>query len=197
MADYTFRDIAKMFDHSIREMLNPETRRMDGQTRVPVPGYIYRTTAPSCLMVPSGYTPGFVRHFAKPLHWLLPWAISRQGDVGLGPLPKGFPVNALANTKLLPDNDEHAGLGHYWHLLKAAPTLMSAFKQMGGTCTPEALTNPQTQARAEAAVRNSGLIDTLVGLSKCPDYVVNRGHYFGADLSADEKDALIAYLKHF
>jgi len=48
-----------------------------------------------------------------------------------------------------------------------------------------------------AAVRDTGLIDTLVGLSKCPDYVVNRGHYFGADLSADDKEALIAYIKHF
>jgi len=86
---------------------------------------------------------------------------------------------------------------HYWKLLKAGPTLLSAFKQMGGTCSPEALADPGTQATSEAAVRDTGLIDTLVGLSKCPDYVVNRGHYFGADLSADDKEALIAYLKHF
>jgi hypothetical protein len=46
-------------------------------------------------------------------------------------------------------------------------------------------------------VRDTGLVDTLVGLSKCPDYVVNRGHYFGADLPADDKEALVAYLKHF
>jgi hypothetical protein len=46
-------------------------------------------------------------------------------------------------------------------------------------------------------VRDTGFVDTLVGLSKCPDYVVNRGHYFGADLSADDKEALIAYLKYF
>ena len=46
-------------------------------------------------------------------------------------------------------------------------------------------------AAAEAAVRDTGLIDTLVGLSKCPDYVVNRGHYFGADLPASDKEALI------
>jgi hypothetical protein len=46
-------------------------------------------------------------------------------------------------------------------------------------------------------VRDTGLIDTLVGLSKCPDYVVNRGHAFGAELSMDDKEALIAYIKHF
>ena len=187
----------KAFDRSIRQMLNPQTRRMDKLTQTPVPGYIYRTTAPSCLMIPSGYMPSWVRHLAGPLHWLAPWAIDHNGGIALGPLPKDFPVNALTNTKLLPDNDEPGVVSHYWRLLKAAPTLMSAFKQMGGTCSPEALTDPTTQATAEAAVRDTGLIDTLVGLSKCPDYVVNRGHYFGADLPAADKEALIAYLKHF
>jgi hypothetical protein len=81
--------------------------------------------------------------------------------------------------------------------LKAGPTLLDAFTRMGGTCSPEALADPGVQVKAEAAVRDTGLIDTLVGLSKCPDYVVNRGHYFGADLSAADKEALIAYLKHF
>jgi hypothetical protein len=187
----------KMFDRSIRQMLNPQTRRTDKLTQVAVPGYIYRTTAPSCLMVPSGYAPSWLQSLSGPLHWLAPWAIDAKGGIALGPLPKDFPVNALTNTKLLPDNDETDMLGHYWRLLKAAPTLMSAFRQMGGTCSPEALADPVTQATAEAAVRDTGLVDTLVGLSKCPDYIVNRGHYFGADLSADDKEALIAYLKHF
>ena len=187
----------KVFDRSIRQMLNPQTRRMDKLTQVPVPGYIYRTTAPSCLMIPSGFAPSWLRTFAGPLHWFAPWAIDRDGGIALGPLPKDFPVNALANTQLLPDNDDPSVVGHYWRLLKAAPTLISAFKEMGGQCTPEELANPETQATAEAAVRDSGMIDTLVGLSKCPDYVVNRGHYFGSDLSADDKEALIAYLKHF
>jgi hypothetical protein len=187
----------RMFDRSIREMLNPQTRRTDKLTQIPVPGYIYRTTAPSCLIIQSGFAPSWLRTFAGPLHWLAPWAIDRDGGIELGPLPKDFPVNALTNTKLLPDNDERGVVGHYWRLTKALPTLISAFKQMGGQCTPEALANPETQATAQAAVRDTKLIDTLVGLSKCPDYVVNRGHYFGADLSADDKEALIAYLKHF
>ena len=42
-----------------------------------------------------------------------------------------------------------------------------------------------------------------MALSKCPDYVVNRGHYFGAGydgeapLSDDDKRALIEFLKTF
>src|SRR5262249_37800319 len=153
------------------------------------PGYMYRTTAPSCLMVPSGFVPPLVRTLAGPLHWLAPWAVDQSGGLALGPLPKGFPINTLANTRLMPDNDETDMLGNYWKLLKAGPPLLSAFKQMGGACSPEALADPVTEANAEAAVRDTRLIDTLVGISKCPDYVVNRGHYFGADLSADDKEA--------
>ena len=187
----------KVFDRSIRQMLNPQTRRMDKLTQLPVPGYIYRTTAPSCLMVPSGFVPSWLRTLRGPLHWLAPWAIDQQGGIALGPLPKDFPINTLANTQLLPDNDQSDTIGHYWRLLQATPTLISAFQEMGGSCSSEALADPATEATAEAAVRDTHLIDTLVGLSKCPDYVVNRGHYFGADLSADDKEALIAYIKHF
>jgi hypothetical protein len=187
----------KVFDRSIRQMLNPETRRVDKLTQIPVPGYIYRTTAPSCLMVPSGFVPSWMRDLAGPLHWLAPWAVDSEGGVALGPLPKDFPINTLTNTKLLPDNDDPDMIGHFWRLLKATPTLLGAFRQMGGACSPAQLAEPATQAAAEAAVRDTGFIDTLVGLSKCPDYVVNRGHYFGADLQAKDKEALIAYLKHF
>jgi hypothetical protein len=187
----------KVFNTSIRQMLNPETRRTDQLTQLPVPGYIYRTTAPSCLRKPSGFMPSWVRRLAGPLHWLAPWAIDREGGIAVGPLPRNFPINTLTNTQLLPDNDQPGMLRHYWKLLKAAPTLLDAFSRMGGTCSPEALADPGTQAKAEAAVRDTELIDTLVGLSKCPDYIVNRGHYFGADLSAADKEALIAYLKHF
>jgi hypothetical protein len=187
----------EQFDISIHQLLNPDTRRRDAVTQIPVPGYIYRTSAPSCLMVPPGFVPPPLRSLSAPLHWLAPWAVDRDGGIALGPLPKGFPVNALANTKLLPDNDETGTFGDYWRLLEAAPTLMSAFRAMGGTCSSEALADPGTEVRAEAAVRDTHLIDTLVGLSKCPDYVVNRGHYFGADLSADDKEALIAYIMHF
>jgi len=41
-------------------------------------------------------------------------------------------------------------------------------------------------------------------ISKCPDYVVNRGHYFGTSmfkqepgLNDEDKEALIAFLKTF
>ena len=47
------------------------------------------------------------------------------------------------------------------------------------------------------------LASRLMAFSKCPDYVVNRGHYFGTGynnepaLSNDDKRALIEFLKTF
>jgi hypothetical protein len=47
-------------------------------------------------------------------------------------------------------------------------------------------------------------VPDLLQVSKCPDFVVNRGHYFGtsffkeeAPLSDDDKRALIEFLKTF
>ena len=45
-------------------------------------------------------------------------------------------------------------------------------------------------------------LDDLLAVSKCPDFIVNRGHYFGTEyfkeepgLSDSDKHALIAFLK--
>jgi len=186
-----------VFDHSIREMLTPALRRTDKLTTEPVPGYIYRTSAPSCLKVPAGFSPDIVQRFARPLSWIAGWAVKPDGAVELGPFPKDFPINALVNTKLLPDNDEPDMLAHFWRLAKAGPTFLKAFSELGGQCSAAELADPNVQVRAETVVRETGLIDTLVGLSKCPDYVVNKGHPFGTDLSDADKEALIAFLKQF
>ena len=48
----------------------------------------------------------------------------------------------------------------------------------------------------------SNAFDDLLAVNKCPDFIVNRGHYFGTDffqeepgLSDADKQALIAFLK--
>ena len=48
------------------------------------------------------------------------------------------------------------------------------------------------------------LVPKLMKLSKCPDYIINRGHYFGTSyfkeepaLSDADKRALIEYIKTF
>jgi hypothetical protein len=50
----------------------------------------------------------------------------------------------------------------------------------------------------------ANLVGPMMDLSKCPDYVVNRGHYFGTSafaeepgLSDNDKRALIEFIKTF
>jgi hypothetical protein len=38
-------------------------------------------------------------------------------------------------------------------------------------------------------------LDAATGTNRCPDLLENQGHYFGALLSAKDKDALTEYLK--
>jgi hypothetical protein len=48
---------------------------------------------------------------------------------------------------------------------------------------------------AATAVRLKELVPSLLALSKCPDFITDRGHLFGSGLADDDKRALIAYLK--
>ena len=50
----------------------------------------------------------------------------------------------------------------------------------------------------------ANLVEPMLELSKCPDFVVNRGHYFGTEQFAEEpgladaqKRDLIEFLKTF
>ena len=184
------------FEQSIRKMLTPDTRRKDGVTSSAVPGYMYRTSAASCLKIPAGFSPKIVQRWSGLLNKIAPWAVKPDGAIEVGPFPKDFPVNALMNTKLLPDNDEDTSLlAHGWKFAKAGPALLGTFKALGGTCSAAELADPQVQTHAAEVMKEYRTVDALVGLSKCPDYVVNKGHEFGADLSNADKDALIAWLK--
>ena len=41
------------------------------------------------------------------------------------------------------------------------------------------------------------LVPDLLKISKCPDFVQDRGHYFGTKLPDADKRALIEYIKTF
>jgi hypothetical protein len=52
----------------------------------------------------------------------------------------------------------------------------------------------------EAATKRwleSTVVKELYGLSSCPDFIEDRGHYFGTDLPDADKRALIEYVKTF
>jgi hypothetical protein len=50
---------------------------------------------------------------------------------------------------------------------------------------------------AETKQLLNGLVPDLLKISKCPDFVRDRGHYFGTSLPDSDKRALIEYMKTF
>jgi hypothetical protein len=181
------------FQDSIEKMLWPEKRDKDDLLGEKIPGRIDRTTERSYLRVHAGYLPdalqpllGFWRHW-------FPWLFSYDG-IEIGPIPKGTPVDLLANVNLLSDDpDPGKRLEH------DAQVVQLLLKIKGDLKT---LPDNATDAQAEQVFKN--LVEPLLTFSKCPDFEVNRGHYFGTDkfleepgLSDDDKRALIEFLKTF
>ena len=40
-------------------------------------------------------------------------------------------------------------------------------------------------------------MEKLVEVNMCPDFIEDRGHTYGRELSDEDKRALIEYIKHF
>ena len=182
------------FQASIEQMLWPEKRTSDelGGERV---GLIQRTTSMSWVKVPSGFVPGFVKALREPIEWLFPGIFAKNGDVQIGPIPKGTPVGLIGNFDPLPeDRGWRAGLSRAWKLLGLVWRLRNDLAAM-----------PANADDATASRIFGPRGPELYGFSVCPDYVVNRGHYFGTNKFAEEppglsdadKSALIEFLKTF
>jgi hypothetical protein len=71
------------------------------------------------------------------------------------------------------------------------------FAQDVRECRPREPEEPVSTGVRALRVGSSALVDRLLNLSKCPDFVVNRGHIFGSTLSDVDKRALIEFLKTF
>ncbi|HEV7860993.1 MAG TPA: hypothetical protein VGO91_20405 [Pyrinomonadaceae bacterium] len=181
------------FQDSIEKMLWPEKREKDSVLGDKIPGVIDRTTTRSFLRVPSGYVPdnlkslgGFGKHF-------FPYIFGEDG-IEIGPIPPGTPVNLLANLNLLADDSDLLGrVDHDRKVLDLALTIKHDLKALGD--------DPKDEDARKVFLN---LVPKLMSLSKCPDFVVNRGHYFGTSLnkeepglSDDDKRALIEFLKTF
>jgi len=174
-------------------MLWPERRQNDPVLGDKVPGLIDRTTAPSYLRVPAGYLPDSLHELLGPATRLFPWLFTDEG-IEIGPIPAGTPVNLIANLDLVSESDDlGARLAHDKKLLALLLRLKHDLKEL-----------PRGASDEEGRRVLADLVDPMLELSKCPDFVVNRGHYFGTSyfaeeppLSDDDKKALIAFLETF
>ncbi|MEO6320538.1 MAG: hypothetical protein ABIO73_08015 [Polaromonas sp.] len=197
----------KVFDASIEQMLWPEKRERDSVLGNKVPGTIDRTTQRSEVVIPTGFAPEALQPLQGKLHRWLPWLFAEGGDITLGPIPKDVPVNLIANLKLRAESDDIAAKAAH---VRDVGALLLKLKLDLATAPAGA---------SDQALRDkfANLRTPMLRLSKCPDFVVNRGHYFGTAefnqqdaLSADEKAfgtepvlsdadkrALTAFLKTF
>jgi hypothetical protein len=174
------------FDDAIAKLLWPEKRAgaagntdgADGQSTS-----LWLTTEESSVRVPESYID------SRALRRLLRDHMEEDERTGartfsFGPIPKGTPVNLLANA-----NFELGGVRKardLARLLLDAVKVMKDIERQGLT--------------GDAATRRwleSPVVEELYGLSSCPDFIEDRGHYFGTDLPDADKRALIEYVKTF
>ncbi len=181
-----------VFQSSIEQMLWPEKRPVDPMLKARGVGLIDRTTEQSWVRVPAGFLPSAVTFLHGPLNWLLPGAFASNGDLQIGPIPAGTPIGLISNFDPFPeDRSLIAGTTRAWKLLGLGLRLRHDMAAM-----------PANADDATARQIFTPLGRELYALSMCPDFVVNRGHYFGTDMFAEEpglsdseKRDLIAFLK--
>ena len=183
----TVENRMKSFNDSIEKMLWPEKRAKDPilGSKIKGPSLIDRTTQRSYLKIPSGYVPDELRGLMSVGQRWFP-RLFGEGGIQIGPIPAGTPVNLLANVDMEKVRKDPAAVAL---LLKVKHDL-------------DSLPANATDEQARKALSN--LVPDLMKYSKCPDFVVNRGHYFGTGfvpgepgLSDQDKRALIEFLKTF
>jgi hypothetical protein len=186
------KDRMESFDSSIEQMLWPEKRRGNMQYKTAngktLPGWIDRTFETSYIRVAKGYLPDFL----LPLVGILSHgSFFNEEGLELGPIPKGTPVNLLSNIDLDKRDGWFADFLHKRQLVHLLGKIKKDLKAL-----------PDNVGDEEARKVFADVVDPLLEVSKCNDFIVNRGHYFGTDffgeesgLSDEDKRALISFLK--
>ncbi len=145
------------YDDAVAKLLWPEDRLGKAS--------IWRTQNECNLHLRKEFVPKPLRAFADHDGWLK-----------LGPVPKGTPINLLANLE--PDFGQLAALTG-----KLSKALVAIHAK---NLSPE-------EARDELIKA----VPQLLAANKCPDFIEDEGHYFGTDLPDEDKRALIDYMKTF
>jgi hypothetical protein len=188
------------FNDSIEQLLSPDKRRHDSVLGTKIPGVIDRTTQQSYLRISTGYLPDILQSQVSFGELYLPWLFGQHG-IEIGPIPTGTPVGLIANTNILSESTDPGERLRYG--TKVASLILAMKNDLKSL--------PKNAPDEQAKQKLGNLVDRLLEVSKCPDYVVNRGHYFGTGfvepgdaaplgepaLSDNDKRALIEFLKTF
>jgi hypothetical protein len=182
-ADPSVEGRMKVFDASIRQLLWPEQRDHDEH----FDGYIVRTTERSFVKIPKRSIPVQLKSLidslpANPFGRLF----DEDGSFKLGPIPKGFPIGVAASYQPIADLDRAP--------IREKTEHLSNFDRFIAKVVANFPNLDPSADDSKLLAWGANLREPLLKLSKCPDFVVNRGHYFGTakfnetdGLSDDEK----------
>ncbi|MDD5199342.1 MAG: hypothetical protein PHC88_06015 [Terrimicrobiaceae bacterium] len=143
------------FNDAVQKLLWPEKRLGKAS--------IWRTENECSLQIRKEFLPAPLQKLAD-----------ADGFVRIGPIPKGTPVNLLANL------DPNLA-----QLVRIKAEVIPALVKIKAQ-------NLQGEA---AAAELRKVVPALLDANKCPDFIEDKGHYFGCDLPNEDKLALIEYLK--
>ncbi|MCC9600411.1 hypothetical protein LOC67_07550 [Stieleria sp. JC731] len=105
------------------------------------------------------------------------------GDITIGPIPKGTPVNLLANFNPEADRKDQ---------IKAISAITSGLAEIKS----RGLNDPANAEELDRVMKKE-IAPALMSVNKCPDFVMDRGHDYPwfDNMSDADKDALIELLK--
>ena len=99
-------------------------------------------------------------------------------DPGLLRVPKGTPINLITNV----------------HPKDAKSVLMAYVNGVLDGRPKEEFNKLQSINRGKG---QAAMLKRLLEVSTCPDFIEDKGHYYGHDMSDEDKRALIEYVKYF
>lgn len=150
------------FNDAVEKLLWPEKRLATGS--------IWRTTRASSLEIHKSAIPRLFQD-------VLATHFDADGYFRIGPIPRGTPINLLANL------DPHMDPRRLLTLCLKLKMALAEIKLKG------------LDAEAARQVMKEQLAADLFATSTCPDLIEDRGHLFGTELPDHDKRALIEYLK--
>jgi hypothetical protein len=143
-------------------------------------GLIWRTTQETSIQIPASQLGGLADGLTA-LHLPFFEPSILRGDLKIGSIPAGTPVDLISN--LDPDKPDKT--------LKALALAIWTTKELK-KLDPN---NNDDQKKADELRDNLG--KAFLEASKCPDLVMDRGHYTAAALTPKEQRNLIDLLKTF
>jgi hypothetical protein len=160
----------KLFNDAVQKLLWPEKRRGKDS--------IWRTSRDCQIQLQASRLPP---ELLKALRLVHKDAIEKDSDgtefFRIGRIPKGTPINLLANVNP-----------------KAEPTVLAELMfQVKRTLAEIEVKKLEGDAATDEMKKQ--IAPALFKASKCPDFINDRGHTFGSELPDADKLALIEFLK--